>query len=390
LRLLRLKLKTMQRKSWPWLAAVVLAAAACFFFLSGRSLPKGSQRDLSHRGFQHLGTIIQLIKYDYVEEPNPTKIMDGAFRGLVDSLDLLSSYLGPADAAKYRAGLTRDSKETGAVIIKAFGGLPQVIGLIPGSPAEKGGLKLGDYLSDIDGRSTFGLSLVETRLALRGRDDRSVRVRVLRQNDTLELVLKKARLEEPRVSFSRGQGLAGVLRVGSLSGGAAAEAQAVLARHCESSALPLVLDLRNCVEGDADEAGRLVNLFLQADPAGEFLERQGARQALACPESPRWERIPLAVWTNVGTQGAAEVAAAVLQDFGRAKVVGLKTPGLAGRTSLLPLQDGSALLLTTGVFALKSGVKIWGQGVKPESEVDFKDSASDVYLKKTLALFPAR
>jgi carboxyl-terminal processing protease len=379
----------MTRRNWTWLAGTVLLAGACFVLLAGRPTSATATRDLSSTGFQTLGTVIQLIKYDYVEEPNPARTMDGAFRGLVDSLDVLSTYLNPENAAKLRQVRPGELKETGVVLIKAYGGFPQVVGLIDGSPAAKSGLKAGDFISVIDGRSTLGFSLVETRLALESRGGQPVKVKVLRQARNLELSIDRATLDRAPAAWSPLERTAGVLRLPKLTQAAVDEAVGLLTSNLKESQKPLVLDLRNCYEGDNAQAARLINLFLRADPAGAFLGRQDSRTPLSCSQDPAWEKVPLVVWTNFGTQGPAEIVAAVLQDGKRAKVVGLTTPGLAARTEFVPLQDGSSLLLTTGVFALNSGKKVWGQGVKPDANVEARESGSDVYLRKTLALFPS-
>jgi carboxyl-terminal processing protease len=380
----------MRRTSWPWLAAAVLAAAACFFLLSGRILPGASDRETGDRGFQLLGTVIQLIKHDYVDEPSPAKTMDGAFRGLVDSLDILSTYLVPADALKYQDSQKTVYQDSGVVLLKAFGGFPQVVGLVDNSPAAPSGLKPGDAISSINGRSTFGLSLVETQLALKSRGNETAKIKVLRQARTMDLTLGRALPVGLPVSFTAAKGTAGILRIRRIAAPCAVEARAVLNSRLRANSGPLVLDLRNCSEGDPEEARRLLNLFLQADRIGSFLKRQGGSEILSCPQTPKWKSVPLAVWTNLGTQGAAELVAGVLQDFRRAKVIGLETPGLAAKTQFLSLPDGSALLLTTGVFALNSGKKIWGAGVKPDGEIDIRDDSPNSYLKKTVSLLSSR
>jgi C-terminal peptidase prc len=380
----------MRRRSWPWLAAIVIAAGCCFFLLSSRFLPSATPRDLNHRGFQLLGTVIQLIKYDYVEEPDPAKTMDGAFRGLVDSLDVLSSYLDPGQAVKYAQAMKEPFRESGLVIIKSYGGFPEVVGLVENSPAEKAGLRPGDFVSSIDNRSTFGLSLVETRLALKGPAAGPMKLKVLRQAQTLFVTVERAMPAAEPVAFAPAAGTAGVLLVRRFRAPAAELANRTLAARLKDLKQPLILDLRNCAEGDLEEGRRFLNLFLKTDKAGSLQKRQGPPESLACPDKAAWDQVPLVVWTNMGTQGPAELVAGVLQDFKRAKVVGLTTAGLTASTKLLSLEDGSALLLTSGVFALNSGKKIWGEGVKPDREVTFKDTGREIYLKKTLELLSSR
>jgi len=376
----------MKKRSWPWLAAILIATGCCFFLLSSRFLPSAASSDSNHRGFQLVGTVIQLIKYDYVEEPDPAKTMDGAFRGLVDSLDILSSYLDPVQAARYVQSLKAPFRDAGIVLIKAYGGFPEVVGLVENCPAEKAGLKLGDFISSIDGRSTFGLSLVETQLALKSPAAGPMKLKVLRQSQTMFLSVEDDLPAPDPTAFMPAAGTAGVLRVRRFQAPAADNSARLLAARLKDQKRPLVVDLRNCSEGDMEEARRFLNLFLKTDKAGTFQKRQGTSETVACPDKAAWEKIPLVIWTNLGTQGPAEMVAGVLQDFQRAKVVGLTTAGLTATTRLLSLEDGSALLLTSGVFVLNSGKKVWGQGVKPDREVDFNAVGRDVYLKKTLEL----
>ena len=380
----------MRHKPWPWLGGAVLLTTACFLFLSSRSLPNASGRETNYQGFRILGTVIELIKHDYVEEPNAAKTMDGAFRGLVDSLDILSTYLGPGEAQKYMDSQKPGFKDPGIALIKAYGGFPQVVGLVENSPASKSELKPGDGISTINGRSTLSLSLVETQLALKSRGDEPVQLKVLRQNRTLDLTLNRAPSDTQPVSLAPAPGTAGVLRLGRMDAPSVAAAKAALAAGLRPGSGPLVLDLRNCWEGEPDAAAGLLNLFLRADRVGTFLKKQGGPEVVSCPQEAPWDKIPLAVWTNLGTQGAAEIVAAVLQDFRRAKVIGLETPGLAAKTRLLPLQDGSALLLTAEVFALNSGTKIWGAGVKPDGKIDPAASETKAYLAKTVELQAGR
>jgi carboxyl-terminal processing protease len=91
---------------------------------------------------------------------------------------------------------------------------------------------------------------------------------------------------------------------------------------------------------------------------------------------------------NTATIGPAEAVAGVLKDFHRAKVVGLGTPGLVARTEYVPVDDGTSVLITSGVFCLRSGVQLWGQGVEPDSKIEDVDAGLDEYLDKTRSLLP--
>jgi carboxyl-terminal processing protease len=149
---------------------------------------------------------------------------------------------------------------------------------------------------------------------------------------------------------------------------------------------PLILDLRNCAEGDFEEARQFINLFLRTESLGYFEKKGAAKEVLASPEEPLLAKLPLIVWINQGTLGPAEAVAAVLKEFGRAKVVGIATPGLAAKHEEIPLEDGTSLLLTSGVFCLNSGVQLWGRGVEPDVPMDVDEQSFQSFLKKTQPL----
>ena len=147
--------------------------------------------------------------------------------------------------------------------------------------------------------------------------------------------------------------------------------------------------MRNCSEGSFDEARELISLFLSAEKLGYLEGKAGEKEILASPEVPPLARLPLIVWINQGTLGPAEAVAAVLKEFKRAKLVGLETPGLSAKYTFYPLEDGTSVVLTSGVFCLNSGVKLWGQGAEPDITVKVDDQGFESFLSKTQPLLSA-
>ena len=150
----------------------------------------------------------------------------------------------------------------------------------------------------------------------------------------------------------------------------------------------LVVDLRNCQDGELEEARKFVNLFVKTTDAGHFETRGGVKQAVACPAEPELGTLPLVVWVNAGTAGPAEFAAGVLQEVRKVKVVGFPTPGLVGRPKFFSLKDGSAILLTSGIFSLPSGRKLWDEGLRPDVSLAVDKLDEKSYLEKTIPLLP--
>ncbi|MDH4195977.1 MAG: S41 family peptidase [Candidatus Aminicenantes bacterium] len=368
---------------------IALVAAALFAILEGRFLPGGSQqRFYSTRPDDLLGIVMRYIRDSYVEERDPSLVVEGAYRGLVNSLDPLSSYLDPAAAARY---LSRESAlyETGLVVVKTYRVFPQVIAVREGSPAEKAGLRPGDALSGIDGRNPLSWSLLETNLALRDADARPVKLRVIRETDTFETTVERARLAPVPAELAP-LGTGGVLvRVHRLAAPLADDVRAGLLQQLRGRKGPVVVDLRNCDTGEVEEARKFLGLFTSGAALGWFEKRAGIKEPFGWSKAPEFKDVPVVVWTNAGTIGPAEIVAGVLQEARQAKVVGRETPGLAAKQEIYPLQDDSVLLLTSGVFTLASGRKLWEMGLTPDVKVPAGEQGQAAYLKRTQTLFPS-
>jgi carboxyl-terminal processing protease len=362
------------------------AAALVLLVLLSRSiLPGPSPAVQSVKDFDLMRTVADLIKNDYVEERDAEQTMSGAYRGLVNGLDPLSAYLDPPTMAVYEADRADRLKETGIVLFKRYNLFPQVTAVLEGSPAEKAGLKPGDTLSAFDDRSTLAMSLLEARLALKSAEAKPVKVRIIKDAATQDIIVERKSPAESPVRWSEASGGPLVLTVATTDGAAAA-LRGALSQRLRAAKGPLVLDLRPCAEGALSEAVKLVNVFLKADNAGAVEKRDGAQESLGCPEDPLAASVPLFVWTGPATLGAAEAAAGLLQESKRARVIGVETMGLASRQELFRLADGSGIVLTSGRYLLPSGRKLWDKGVVPDAALDSGKRDTAAYLKKTQTL----
>ena len=364
-------------------------AALCLFFVLERNFLPGISQKLTHKGLDLLANVTRLVKNDYIDERDPDRTMEGAYKGLIDSLDPVSSYFSPDATAKY---LRRDSRwaDIGVVLFKgSFGLFPQVAGIIEDSPAEKAGIKPGDTFSAMDGRGTLNWSSLEANLYLKDLEQKPVVLKVLRENQTLELSVERAVLFPEPFSFKSSDAFA-VLSLHNLYAPCVSEVRKRVLPLLKSQKKPLVLDLRNCYEGEIEEARDFLNIFIQSPRIGDFEKRGGIKDPVACPAEPELARLPAAVWTNRGTMGPSELVAAVLQETKKVKVIGSETPGLVSRQELVPLQDDSSVLITSGVFTLASGKKLWEKGVVPDEKIGFEDQDPAAYLKRTAALLPNR
>jgi C-terminal processing protease CtpA/Prc len=258
------------------LILIALVAGALFFVVQGRFLPGGSQQRFSAtEPGDLLKTVMWYIRTSYVEERDAAQTVEGAYRGLVNSIDRLSSYLDPEAAARY---FSRESalQETGLVIAKIYNNFPLVIDVREGSPAEKAGLRPGDSLSGIEGRNPILWSLLETNLALRDVDARPARLRVLRGTETFEATVERTELAARPAEITR-LGRSGVLvRVHRLAAPLTEDIRKGLSAELRGRQGPVVVDLRNCDTGEVEEAGKFLALFASGEALGWF-EKRGVR-----------------------------------------------------------------------------------------------------------------
>lgn len=379
----RFAMKVPRYRWFLWAAAL---AATLFFVFEMGYLSRGHAKTAA-QGFELLDTLMSHIRNDYLEERDPIQTAEGTFRGLVNSLDPLSAYLSKDLVEGYIALPGRET-ETGLVVLKRYAAFPQVVAVLDNSPAQAAGVQLGDLISAIGGRNTLSMSLVEVKILLRGTDEKPVDIRVLRDNDTHNLSVARARLFPAPFTFTRTAGQPARLRIHRFDDGLAAAVGRDVVPGFKARKDSLVLDLRDCQDGSMGEAAKLVNLFIKAPDAGRFEGRDGAKEPVSCPDEAPLGTIPLVVWTDAGTAGPAELAAGLLQELRKTKVVGFATPGLAGRTALFPLKDDSAVLLTSGLFVLPSGRKIWDDGLVPDTAIPIDKLNEKTYLEKTLPLLP--
>jgi C-terminal peptidase prc len=363
----------------------VFFASLLFFLFQMRILPGTSQRGAPPKGFQLLEGLMYLIRNDYLEERDPVQTAEGAYRGIVNSLDPVSCYLNKELAARY-AAQAPEGMGPGLVVFKRYGSFPQVVGVVPDSPADKAEVRLGDLVSAIDRRSTLSMSLTEVNVLLGGTQAAPVELKILRGNETRVMSLVRARLFPHAYTLVSAAGRPDVLSIHGFTPSLAAELRKNVLPSLRARKKPFVLDLRNCPGGDVEEARLVLNLFLKADAVGSFEQRGGTKKTVACPARADIEGLPVVVWAGPATIGPAELVAGVLQEVRKAKVLGLPTPGAVALTQRFPLTDESLVILVSAVFSLPSGRSLWGEGLTPDVAVPVADQSDKAYFEKTLPL----
>ncbi len=375
----------MARKKVRAFLLTALIIISLIFLLDINIIPGLSFKSSSYEHYKLLGKVMRLIKDDYIEEPNPTKTMKGAFKGLINPLDTLSCYLDKESSLKYNQRKEANLKDIGVVLYKEYGYFPRVVGIVEDSPAEKKGVQIGDIFSALDDRPTLTMSLIETHLYLKNREENLLKIRILRGGQTEEITIKRTLLFKEPFSYILKENTGGLLKIHRLYPPCVSKIKEKIIPRLKLQKKALILDLRNCHDGDIEEARKLINLFMKAKEIGYFAQKNGTRQILSCPQDPELEKLPLIIWTNQATIGAAEIVAGVLKEFKEAKIVGLTTPGLVAKHNYIPLENGDGILLTSGIFYIRPEKTLWKKGVEPDIKITEKNPDLTAYLKKSLS-----
>jgi len=318
--------------------------------------------------------VVSHIDRDYVEKPDLEKVRIGALRGLTDGLDPFSAYLLAPQVKEYQA--TRGKGDMTGMVIGQYSGFAYVIAVIPNSPADKAGIRVGDVIEYIDGHATRDLDLYDVRSLLMGSPGTNIEISLInRRSDKIKVTRGAVPAAAPETKLLEQQ--VGYVKVPILNKGQAVAFEAAVRDAIKRGAQRIILDLRGSAGGELQEGVTVADYFLKSGTISKTIGRKDKVLATyeAKPDNDLTE-LPVAVIIDRTTAGAAEVVAAAILENQRGEVVGERTLfSMGSEQELFPLDDGSALLLTTSRYAAPSGKIFMTDGVTPSVEVKRTDVA---------------
>ena len=338
----------------------------------------GSPAARAQKGFEHLRVfedVVSLVTGAYVEEVDPDKIMDGAMRGLAESLDASSAYLPPDEVALVENKTPLGDGDPGLVITRQF--WIRVLGVKDGSPAARAGIRSGDFVRAIDGKPTRDMSAFTGTRMLHGAVGSTVKLVIIRSNaaEPHEVTLTR---EKPDLSvateFSAAD-MMGYLRIRTFTpsglGGVAAAVRQAVEKLQQEGAKGLVIDIRGVTDGSYDEAIKAAEVFVASGTIATRAGRDNAdKEVITAPAGNTALTIPVVVLQSFGTSGPAEVFAAALSGNKRAELVGEHTAGLAAEQHLVKLPENFGLWMTYRRYFTNAGVAILEKGIAPDVTVE--------------------
>jgi carboxyl-terminal processing protease len=337
---------------------------------------QGVERSDTYKWLTLFGDVFERVRADYVDQIGDKALIENALNGMLSGLDPHSSYM---TARQFRDMEVQTRGQFGGLGLEVSAdkdGLVKVISPIDDTPASRAGIRAGDLITQIDGKTVEGLTLADTVDKMRGAP-----------NTKIELTLKRAGVDKPvevslvreiiqiHVVKSRMQpnGIA-YIRLSQFTEDADAGIRKAVKQLKQESGGKLrgvVLDLRNDPGGLLDQAVAVAGDFI---PHGEIVSTR-ARHA---GENQRWDAkgdditggLPLVVLINNGSASSSEIVAGALQDHHRAVLLGTRSFGKGSVQTVIPLSGGGAMRLTTARYYTPSGRSIQGLGITPDIHVE--------------------
>ena len=344
------------------------------------------------------GEVLENIKKEYVDEVNQAEIMDSAINGVLQSLDPYSAYMSPE---LFKEMQTDTKGEFGGLGIEIGmeAGVVKVISPIDDTPAQKAGIKAGDYIVKIGEEQVQGKSLLEAVKLMRGPVGTSIDLTVRRKNvkKPLEFRIIRKIIEVRSVSseiISKKKNI-GYIRLKSFNENSDSQFLKVIKKFEKNqNIVGYVIDLRNNPGGLLTQAINITDFFLDD---GEIVSTKGRKvsetRKFFARRGDEIKGKPIVVLINNGSASAAEIFAGALKDHKRAIILGENSYGKGSVQSIIPLKNGGGMRLTISKYYLPSGKSISEVGVTPDILIeeignDFKiNSEKDNQLNYAIKLF---
>lgn len=358
---------------------------------------QAAEKDSPYPSLELFSYVLEKVRKDYVDGQKATyqDLVYGALKGMLNTLDPHSEFMEPE---KYKE-LQNDTQG-------AFGGLGIVVSMkdnfvtvvapMDDSPGFKAGILSGDRIIRIDGRSTEKMTLPDAVKTLRGEPGTDIRLTVFRPSSSQiqEFKLTRSVINIDMVTdingkkeFPLGENKIGYVRLVQFGEKTSEDLESAIRTLRKQGMQAFVLDLRWNPGGLLDQAVGVCEKFL---PRGQLVVTTEGRNSAqnssryANGHGDELKGMPMVVLANVASASASEIVAGCLQDVKRAVILGEKTFGKGSVQSILPLQDGSALRLTTAKYYTPSHKVIHEEGITPDISVPMSDEeGQDIRLRRS-------
>ena len=388
--------KTMPKQTWKKIALYTFGAlSGAALSISVQSFAAGQKdENLPIQSLKTMAEVYGQIKANYVSTSEDSKLLENAIKGMVSGLDPHSEYMDKKGYADMKESTSGAFGGLG-MEIGAEDGFVKVIAPIEDTPAERAGVKSGDFILKINDESTRGMSVNDAVKKMRGKPNTKITLTLSRKDADKPIVVNLTRaiikVKSVRAHLlENGYGYIRVVQFQERVVPDTAKAVADLTRENKGPLKGIILDLRDDPGGLLNGAVGVSAVFLKPDETvvstkGRNNKRESVLKArpedylLSAGTDPlaqlpaEVKNIPVAVIINSGSASASEIVAGALQDHKRAVIVGTRSFGKGSVQSVIPVSDGGALKITTALYYTPNDRSIQATGIIPDVEVQDKN-----------------
>lgn len=345
----------------------VFSASVALYMKDGIAGPENPYADL-----KIFTDVMTLIQRNYVEPVETKTLIYGAIKGMLESLDPHSTFLTP-EMFKEMQTETKGSFEGIGIEITIKDGILTVVAPIEDTPAFKAGIKAGDQIIRIGEEHTKNMSLHDAVKRLRGPKGTEVKIWIMRKgwSEPREFTIVRDVIKTKSIKWKMIEPGYGYIRITQFQERTDEDLKNALMQLNKNGTLKgLILDMRNNPGGLLDQAVRVADVFLEDGLIVSIKGRaEGQKKDFYAKKDGMEPHYPIVVLVNNGSASASEIVAGALQDHHRALIMGLETFGKGSVQTLIPLEDGSGIKLTTALYYTPGGRSIQAKGIIPDIRV---------------------
>ena len=325
-----------------------------------------------------MATIEEEVKEKYLNEYDENKAIEGAMAGYVAALgDPYTEYIPADEMEEYTQTIMGNYVGIGIYMTKnTEKNLIQVLAPIRESPAEKAGIKTGDFLVKIDGVEYTGDEMTQASNKIKGEEGTKVTLEILRGEETLTFEIERQKINTNPVYADVIDGNIGYLGISSFDEGVAEDFKTKFQSLKEKGITSLIIDLRDNGGGIVDEATKIVDYIVPKGKEILITVDKNKNEEITKAEEDVLIDMPIVVLVNASSASASEIMAGALKDLGEATIVGTKTYGKGIIQQFLSLSNGGGLKITIEEYYTPNRTKINGVGITPDIEVELEQSVT--------------
>ncbi len=348
--------------------------------------------------YEKITEINKIVRENYNGEVDETELLNSISNGFAFGIgDSYAQYYSAQEYSELKDDLSGKAVGIGVTLVKDTEGYARLISVYPDSPAQISGLLKGDQIVKVAGIDVL-TSYADAINALKGDAGQSVIVTYRRQGEETEVEITRRKVTVPSVETQTLEGDIEYIKITEFSSSTVNQFESAVGAALDKKAKGIIFDVRNNGGGTVKSAAQMIDTIVPEGPVISRTDKNGETKVMYKSDSADVS-LPMVVLVNKNTASAAELFAASLRDYDKAKLVGSNTYGKGVMQDIYPLSDGSAIKITTAKFNAPKTENFDGVGLKPDFVVDLSaeqektwyelDSTNDPQLIKALSVVKA-